>query len=174
MCILTNQNNLPTCAVNPNSTHKTKTVGLEMVIQACFNMSIFKYCKSFHNSNKRTKMSNELVTMPNGTEVVSMAVTVTNMSATTNQNDYAETLNVAAEYITAIKWQEGGTKSPIPFYGKYLGFIDVQKIDTVTGELKIIKTAQLMGGFSENGVIKNAFYVAAQATLVGALEQLFR
>jgi len=116
-------------------------------------------------------MSNELVTMPNGTEVVSMAVTVTNMSATTNQNDYAETLNVAAEYITAIKWQEGGTKNPIPFYGKYLGFIDVQKIDT-TGEVKTIKTAQLMGGFSENGVIKNAFYVAAQATLVGALEQI--
>ncbi len=56
-------------------------------------------------------MTNELVTMPNGTEVVSMAVTVTNMSATTNQNDYAETLNVAAEYITAIKWQEGGTKN---------------------------------------------------------------
>jgi len=117
-------------------------------------------------------MSNELVTMPNGTEVVSMAVTVTNMSATTNQNDYAETLNVAAEYITAIKWQEGGTKNPIPFYGKYLGFIDVQKIDQTTGEVKTIKTAQLMGGFSENGVIKNAFYVAAQATLVGALEQI--
>ena len=117
-------------------------------------------------------MSNELVTMPNGTEVVSMAVTVTNMSATTNQNDYAETLNVAAEYITAIKWQEGGTKNPIPFYGKFLGFINAEKVDQTTGEVKTIKTAQLMGGFSENGVIKNAFYVAAQATLVGALEQI--
>ena len=117
-------------------------------------------------------MSNELVTMPNGTEVVHIAVDMTSITETTTAADYSETVNVSAVYISAQKWQEGGVKNPIPFYGKFLGFINAEKVDQTTGEIKSIKTAQLVGGFDENGTIKNSFYVAAQATLVGALEQI--
>ena len=95
-------------------------------------------------------MSNELVTMPNGTEVVHIAVDMTSITETTTAADYSETVNVSAVYISAQKWQEGGVKNPIPFYGKFLGFINAEKVDQTTGEVKSIKTAQLVGGFDEN------------------------
>jgi hypothetical protein len=119
-------------------------------------------------------MSNELVTLPNGDEIVNFSIDAANlatMPTSTNITAFEPTVNVAAKYIKVEEWMKGGTINPIPFYGYVLGFINAEKVDTKTGELKTVRNVQLLGGFDENGSITNAFYVAGQAVLVSAIEQ---
>ena len=118
-------------------------------------------------------MSNELITMPNGTEVAEISVNVADLLPTTNMRSYTQTTNVVANYITKDKWAENGFKNPIPFVGKVLGIVWLDKVDQQTGEVKKVESANLYGGFlKEDETVDNAFYIAGQAVLVQGVKQI--
>ena len=118
-------------------------------------------------------MSNELITMPNGTEVAEISVNVANLLPTTDMGNYTQTFNVVADYITKDKWAENGFKNPIPFIGKVLGIVWLDKVDQQTGEVKKVESANLYGGFlKEDETVDNAFYIAGQAVLVQGVKQI--
>lgn len=111
--------------------------------------------------------------MPNGTEVAEISVNVANLLPTTNMGSYTQTFNVVAHYITKDKWAENGFKNPIPFVGKVLGIVWLDKVDQQTGKVKKVESANLYGGFlKEDETVDNAFYVAGQAVLVQGVKQI--
>jgi hypothetical protein len=129
--------------------------------------------KFFTIQTKEFIMSNELVTIQNGTEVAEVSVNVANLMPTTDASKYAQTYNVVAEYITKEKWSENGFKNPTPFIGKVLGTVWLDKIDQQTGEVKKVESANLYGGFlKEDGTVDNAFYLAGQAVVVQGIKQI--